>query len=139
MQVVTSPEQADFILASGTEALGHGDNSPPEDISLDGVRQLLEQCAARGGIPMLVANPDVVTVSRGGLIPMPGTFAQWYGKLGGEVRMTAPAVHKLCKAVIASAASKPIALPMLSLLQAKGHALTCKVPCRCICWASQLQ
>ena len=85
-QVVTSPDQADFILASGTECLGRGEAGPAEPVSLDDVRSLLEHAARRGGIPMLVANPDVVTVSGGGLVPMPGTFAKWYAELGGEVR-----------------------------------------------------
>ena len=75
MQVVTSPDHADFILASGTECLGRADG-PAEPVSLEAIRELLEQAAQRGGVPMLVANPDVVTVSGSGLVPMPGTFAK---------------------------------------------------------------
>lgn len=56
--------QADFILAHGTEALGTStDGSAAQPASLDAMRELLDACAARGGLPMVVANPDVVTVS----------------------------------------------------------------------------
>ena len=142
VQVVTAPDQADFILASGTEALGHGDDAPAEDISLDGVRQLLEQCAARGGIPMLVANPDVVTVSRSGLIPMPGTFAQWYAKLGGEVSSSPltcfefPPLLEHPQSI--DAAFAPCKYPYCQLA-CWLLILTQQAVCRCICWASQHQ
>lgn len=58
------PRQADFILAHGTEALGtRSDGSAAQPCSLERLRELLGECAARGGLPMVVANPDVVTVS----------------------------------------------------------------------------
>ena len=34
---------------------------------------------------MVVANPDVVTVSGSDLIPMPGTLAEYYAGLGAKV------------------------------------------------------
>ena len=56
--------QAEFILAHGTEALGVGaDGSSVQPCSLGAMRALLGRCAACGGLPMIVANPDVVTVS----------------------------------------------------------------------------
>ena len=51
---------------------------------MDEIKALLEEAAARK-LPLVVANPDVVTVSGSGLIPMPGTFARWYKEFGGEV------------------------------------------------------
>ncbi len=44
-------------------------------MALDALRALLPACAARG-LPMLVANPDVVTVDAAALVTMPGKLAQ---------------------------------------------------------------
>lgn len=88
-QVVTDPKHADFILAHGTEALGRGDGAEPEPIELDQIQALLKQCADAGGKPMLVANPDIITVSGRSLLPMPGKLGQWYKGMGGEVRLIA--------------------------------------------------
>ena len=44
-------------------------------MSVEALRALLPACATRG-IPMLVANPDVVTVDAEMLVPMPGMLAQ---------------------------------------------------------------
>lgn len=62
--------QADFILAHGTEALGTStDGSAAEPCSLEHMKQLLGECAAAAAArgaeppPMVVANPDVVTVA----------------------------------------------------------------------------
>lgn len=64
LEVTTDPQQADFILAHGTEALGtRADGSGAQPCSLEEMQGLLAACAARGGMPMVVANPDVVTVS----------------------------------------------------------------------------
>ena len=64
--------QADFILAHGTEAVGTSvDGSGAAPCGLEGMRELLDACAARGGVPMVVANPDVVTVA--------GTELRWGG------------------------------------------------------------
>jgi HAD superfamily hydrolase (TIGR01450 family) len=97
---------ADFILAHGTEAVStggggggsvsSGDSSSNNkaglrEATLDELRALLKRCAAaakaRGrAMPMVVANPDIVTVDgAGGLITMPGTMAEWYAEAGGEV------------------------------------------------------
>ncbi|KAK9840993.1 hypothetical protein WJX81_004817 [Elliptochloris bilobata] len=84
LEVVTVPDQADFILAHGTQALGSPGGAEVQQMSMEALRALLPACAARG-IPMLVANPDVVTVDAGLLVPMPGMLAQWYEELGGEV------------------------------------------------------
>lgn len=65
-------EEADFVLAHGTEALGlpSGGVTPKP---LDELEKILEKSAARG-IPMIVANPDYVTVEANVFHIMPGTF-----------------------------------------------------------------
>ncbi|PIA29617.1 hypothetical protein AQUCO_05800028v1 [Aquilegia coerulea] len=84
LQVVENVDDAHFILAHGTEALGlpSGASLPMELEDLD---KILELCASRK-IPMLVANPDFVTVEATSLRVMPGTLAAKYEKLGGEVK-----------------------------------------------------
>lgn len=68
--MVSNVDHADFILAHGTEALGlpSGDALPK---SLEDLEQILQLCAKRK-IPMVVANPDFVTVEARALRVMPG-------------------------------------------------------------------
>ncbi|XP_054821785.1 uncharacterized protein LOC129320382 isoform X2 [Prosopis cineraria] len=84
LQVVENVEDADFVLAHGTEALGNpsGDARP---MSLQDLERILELCASKR-IPMVVANPDYVTVEARNLRVMPGTLAAKYEKLSGEVK-----------------------------------------------------
>ncbi|XP_077229043.1 haloacid dehalogenase-like hydrolase (HAD) superfamily protein isoform X2 [Tasmannia lanceolata] len=84
LQVVESVEDADFILAHGTEALGRasGDSLP---LKLEDLEYIIECCVGKK-IPMVVANPDYVTVEARALRVMPGTLAAKYEKLGGEVK-----------------------------------------------------
>ncbi|KAJ6297432.1 hypothetical protein OIU78_023055 [Salix suchowensis] len=84
LQVVEKVEEAEFVLAHGTEALGlsSGASCP---MTLDELEKVLERCAAKQ-IPMVVANPDFVTVEARDLRVMPGTLAAKYEKLGGEVK-----------------------------------------------------
>ncbi|CAN6681455.1 unnamed protein product [Malus baccata var. baccata] len=84
LQVVENVQDAEFILAHGSEALGSpsGDAIPTK---LEELESILEQCAAKH-IPMVVANPDFVTVEARALRVMPGTLASKYEKLGGEVK-----------------------------------------------------
>ncbi|XVF84262.1 hypothetical protein PTKIN_Ptkin17bG0019100 [Pterospermum kingtungense] len=84
LQVVENVEEADFILAHGTEALGLPSGSV-RPMNLEGLEKILEQCVTRK-IPMVVANPDFVTVESRALSIMPGTLAAKYEKLGGEVK-----------------------------------------------------
>eukprot|EP00241_Pyramimonas_parkeae_P005955 CAMPEP_0114234074 /NCGR_PEP_ID=MMETSP0058-20121206/5520_1 /TAXON_ID=36894 /ORGANISM="Pyramimonas parkeae, CCMP726" /LENGTH=384 /DNA_ID=CAMNT_0001345739 /DNA_START=85 /DNA_END=1239 /DNA_ORIENTATION=- len=84
LAVVGEVADADFILAHGTQALGRGDHQEAEVIDEAKVKAILNAAAAKG-IPMVVANPDLVTVSGPHLIMMPGTFAKWYNEMGGEV------------------------------------------------------
>lgn len=66
-------EEAEFILAHGTEALGDA-NGNARSMNLEGLEKILELCAAKR-IPMVVANPDYVTVEARDLRVMPGEFA----------------------------------------------------------------
>ena len=85
-QVVETPADADFILAHGTEAVGQPDGLEPQAVTMQDIKRLLQSCAEqRPPLPMMVANPDVVTVSGSDLIPMPGTLAEHYAGLGGQV------------------------------------------------------
>lgn len=72
LQVVENVEKAEFILVHGTEALGlsSGDSISKK---LEELEKILEHCAAKG-IPMVVANPDFVTVEARELRIMPGNF-----------------------------------------------------------------
>lgn len=84
LSVVENVEEADFVLAHGTEAIGlpSGGVSP---MPLDELEKILEKSAARK-LPMIVANPDYVTVEANAFHIMPGTLAAKYEELGGEVK-----------------------------------------------------
>ncbi|OWM84769.1 hypothetical protein CDL15_Pgr027556 [Punica granatum] len=84
LQVVENVEEAEFILAHGTEALGQPSGSA-HPMKLEDLEKILELCATKR-IPMVVANPDFVTVEARALRVMPGTLATKYEELGGEVR-----------------------------------------------------
>lgn len=97
IDVTTDPQNADCIIAHGTEALGtqvNGQNASP--CSVEQMKEILSRCqeiAKQKGSPMplIVANPDVVTVNGDELIIMPGTLAKFYEDIGGQVhRMGKP-------------------------------------------------
>ncbi|KAL5997985.1 hypothetical protein ACLOJK_008919 [Asimina triloba] len=118
LQVVENAADANFILTHGTEALGRssGDAIP---MKLEDLEQILEACARRK-IPMVVANPDYVTVEARALRIMPGTLAAKYEKLGGEVKWMGKPDKVIYEAAMAMAgvdASSCIAVP-LDLLKA---------------------
>lgn len=85
--MTTNPAEADFILAHGTEALGLNDAGDSLTLSLNEIKALLERAvnSGKGAPPMIVANPDFVTVEGTNLRTMPGTLARWYEALGGKV------------------------------------------------------
>ena len=61
LEVTTDPQQADFILAHGTEALGTStDGSAAQPCSLDGMRALLDAAAPRR-LPMTRLSPPAAT------------------------------------------------------------------------------
>ncbi|CAK0734875.1 hypothetical protein CVIRNUC_000496 [Coccomyxa viridis] len=97
VQVVESVDDAEFLLAHGAECLGRPGNEEPREASLDEIRAVLE-AGAEKGLPLLVANPDIVTVSGPDLIVMPGTFGRWYKEMGGQVVLLgkpAPAIYEV--------------------------------------------
>lgn len=82
--IVEKPDIADFVLIHGTEALGlvDGNVKPATLEEIEGVLAL----AVSRGLPMVVANPDHVTVEARDLQIMPGTLGVKYEQLGGQVR-----------------------------------------------------
>lgn len=97
IDVTIDPQKADCIIAHGTEALGtqvNGQDASP--CSVEQMKEILSMCqeiAKQRGFPMplIVANPDIVTVNGDELIVMPGTLANFYEEIGGQVyRMGKP-------------------------------------------------
>lgn len=66
-------EEAEFVLVHGTEALGGADGNA-RSMKLEDLEKILELCAAKK-IPLVVANPDYVTVEARELRVMPGEFS----------------------------------------------------------------
>eukprot|EP01018_Ginkgo_biloba_P013610 Gb_08391 [translate_table: standard] len=85
LQVVEHLEGADFILAHGTEAIGLANGTSVQPKKLEDLEQILEH-SVDSGIPMIVANPDHVTVEARALQVMPGMLGSKYEKMGGQVR-----------------------------------------------------
>ncbi|XP_059632984.1 uncharacterized protein LOC132275484 isoform X2 [Cornus florida] len=111
LQVVDDVEEAEFVLAHGTEALGLPSGAALP-MGLEDLEKILEQCVAKK-IPMVVANPDFVTVEARALRVMPGTLAAKYEKLGGEVKwMGKPdkIIYKSAMAMVGLDASDCIAV-----------------------------
>ena len=79
---VTDPELADFVLAHGMEAVSGGSAQPALQVSLEDLRSLL-RVAARRRLPLIIANPDLVTVDTTKLVPMPGMCGVWYSEFDG--------------------------------------------------------
>ena len=79
----------DFLLAHGTECVNGAGESDKEraltsaDTPIEEMKTLLT-AAAKESLPLVVANPDLVTVGgEAGLLPMPGTLAAWYSEMEG--------------------------------------------------------
>ena len=79
---VTDPEDADFVLAHGMEVVSRGSAQAALPVSLADIQSLL-RVAARRRLPLVIANPDVVTVDTTKLVPMPGQCGVWYAEYGG--------------------------------------------------------
>lgn len=84
--VVSTPEEADFILARGTGCVQVKDGTVAfEDafdlLLSDELKVILEECAKRK-LPMLVTNPDFYRPGSGQ--PMPGLIAKKYAELIGS-------------------------------------------------------
>ena len=72
-----SDDDIDFILIHGTEAFGRGDGADAIETPIDDIKAFVER-SARRRVPVVVANPDFVTVSGDALVTMPGTLGKWY-------------------------------------------------------------
>lgn len=84
-QVVTEPTEVDFVLVHGVDAIGTEDGQILPQ-SLEELLARLDQLAKLETVPpMIVANPDYVTVNGDALATMPGTLGLHYKKRGGEV------------------------------------------------------
>jgi ribonucleotide monophosphatase NagD (HAD superfamily) len=116
--VGADPDAAELIVAHGTEGVAAASDaasssSPPADVvpmPLAEIQALLARAAARGADapPMVVANPDLVTVDGPGrLAVMPGTLARAYAAAGGGpvVLMGKPAgrIYRAARALAAAA------------------------------------
>eukprot|EP00850_Spirogloea_muscicola_P021999 SM000272S10266 [mRNA] locus=s272:111177:113325:+ [translate_table: standard] len=91
LAVVEDVRHADFLLAHGTEAMGIATASGGgvRPMALDDMKQVLAACARLATckpLPLIIANPDLVTVEARDLRVMPGTLGKWYREMGGEVR-----------------------------------------------------
>ena len=108
-QVVQDPAEAHFVLAHGTEALGLGDSQDPLPCSLSDMESLLAQCARRVDrhVPLIVANPDFVTVDGQELRVMPGSLGRFYEGLGGQVYLMGkpdPIIYRAAQALLPAGA-----------------------------------
>jgi ribonucleotide monophosphatase NagD (HAD superfamily) len=112
---VADVRDADFILAHGTEAVNapgasdaeRSENGGARDVSLDAIYEMLEAAAERN-LPMVVANPDLVTVGGdAGLLPMPGTLARRYREIrpDADVILTGKPARAAYDAVFATMAA----------------------------------
>ena len=79
---VTDPEDADFVLAHGMECVNRGFEHPALPVALQDIQNML-RVAARRRLPLIIANPDVVTVDTTKHVPMPGQCGVWYAEYGG--------------------------------------------------------
>ena len=82
LRLVQTPEAADFVLAHGLEALGAEPGDTLRAVGMDDIRALLQR-AAELRLPLVIANPDEVTVAGASLVPMPGALAPMYRSMGG--------------------------------------------------------
>ena len=72
LEIVDSPEEADFLLAHGTEAMGTAVGLS-RVTSMEEMKDILRQCSELPSPPpLIVANPDMVTVEARALRSMPG-------------------------------------------------------------------
>jgi len=124
VEVANDPESADAVLIHGTEAVTRTDESGVAEVHPAGegeVEDLLRRAAARN-LPMLVANPDLVTVSGEELVAMPGSLARKYVEDFGAPRER---VHLLGKPspIIYTLACEKFGIPKGERMVAVGDSL----------------
>lgn len=101
---VDTLEAADFILCAGTDRQ-----------DMDAYRPLLDDGLARG-LPMVCANPDLVSVQPDGTLKIcPGAIAEAYRAMGGVVK-----IHGKPAPEIYQAADRALAAKGLSMGRAIG-------------------
>ncbi|MBD0415095.1 TIGR01459 family HAD-type hydrolase [Oryzicola mucosus] len=76
MESVTSAEDADLIIISGSEA---------ETVPMETYREMLRPAAIRR-LPCICTNPDIHKLANGATAPGAGAIAKLYETLGGSVR-----------------------------------------------------
>lgn len=82
--VLPRPEDADIVLAHGTEGISQ-QNGGSLPVPIGDLRQLCQRIGReRPNMPFYCANPDVITVEGPALRQMPGTFANDYENAGGS-------------------------------------------------------
>ncbi|GIL93699.1 hypothetical protein Vretimale_20 [Volvox reticuliferus] len=118
LQVVADPRDADFFLAHGTEALslpgGGLEERPLEDLKAL-LRGAAEEAVRTGTAPppLVVANPDVVTVDGDDLVDMPGSLAAAYSSAGGPVVLMgkpSPLIYSACGEILGLAPAEMLAV-----------------------------
>ncbi|GIL63733.1 hypothetical protein Vafri_17753 [Volvox africanus] len=118
LQAVADPRDADFFLAHGTEALSLPGGGV-EERSLEDLKALLRgaaEAAVRAGTtppPLVVANPDVVTVDGDDLVAMPGALAAAYSSAGGPVVLMgkpSPLIYAACGEILGLNPSEMLAV-----------------------------
>lgn len=93
LDLVTQPEEADFVLNTGADGF---------DDTLDDYKPILEK-AARCGLPMICANPDLTVMMGDTVAICAGLLAEHYEVLGGRVAYHGkphPPVYQQCLALL---------------------------------------
>ncbi len=75
IDIVDTPAEADFVLNSGVEDFND---------TAEKYQPVLQACFERG-LPMICANPDRIVHVEDKLVICPGTFADTYEQMGGQV------------------------------------------------------
>jgi HAD superfamily hydrolase (TIGR01459 family) len=89
LTVVEAVEAATFLLNTGPDAIGE---------TLAQYQPILDQ-AARAGLPMVCANPDLVVMQNGQALLCAGALGRYYQEIGGDVRYRGkpdPAIYDIC-------------------------------------------
>ncbi len=101
LELVEDPAQADFLYLTWLDALTH---------SMDAFDRVIEVAAARG-LPLICSNPDRVAPTAGGLTQAPGSLAERYRRIGGQVvyvgKPHAP-IYRTCRDVLPDLAAGEI-------------------------------
>jgi HAD superfamily hydrolase (TIGR01459 family) len=92
-QLAPDADSADFVLLSGLD---------PDRAARERCARALERAVQRG-LPLICANPDMVSLEGERRVDGPGAFAARYAAAGGEVRYVGkpwPAVYRMALAIL---------------------------------------